>query len=131
MTFEKIFPAEFTMGDGKDEENFKHRVRITKPYFLGKYGVTQHCWAKIMGDNPSKHKAVDYPVSQISWEQANDFCTRLSNLPEEQQAQKDPTGFPPKQSGSMPAERVHRIPLAPATTSLKMKHAFPMNSIQL
>ena len=88
MTFEKIFPAEFTMGDGKDEENFKHRVRITKPYFLGKYAVTQHCWAKIMGDNPSKHKAVDYPVSQISWEQANDFCTRLSNLPEEQQAQR-------------------------------------------
>ena len=93
MTFGKIFPAEFTMGgleyeEGFDEEEFRHRVRITKPYFLGRFAVTQHCWEKIMGDNPSKHKAVDFPVSQISWEQANEFCTRLSNLPEEQQAQR-------------------------------------------
>jgi formylglycine-generating enzyme required for sulfatase activity len=93
MTFGKIFPAEFTMGgleyeEGFAEEEFRHRVRITKPYFLGRFAVTQHCWEKIMGDNPSKHKAVDFPVSQISWEQANDFCTRLSNLPEEQQAQR-------------------------------------------
>ena len=63
-----LIPAgEFQMGspdsdedDGDDELRPQHRVRITRPFYLGKYLVTQEQWGAVMGSNgisksPSSH----------------------------------------------------------------------------
>jgi formylglycine-generating enzyme required for sulfatase activity len=93
----------------KDEE--QHDVEITKLFFLGVHEVTQKQFKTVMGYNPSffstdgKGKAgVDYgsvkpaggkdkvkqlastddfPVENVSWEEAMAFLTKLSDLPEE------------------------------------------------
>ena len=55
-----IPPGEFTMGEGGDT----HKVKITKPFYLGKYEVTQAEWEAVMGDNPSFFKGPTSPVEQ-------------------------------------------------------------------
>ena len=66
-----LIPAgEFLMGspdadkDAEADEKPQHRVRITKPFYLGKYLVTQEQWEAVMGDNPSGFKGPKNPVEQ-------------------------------------------------------------------
>src|SRR5215207_4098361 len=50
-----------------------------KPFLLGKYEVTQGQYEVVMGKNPSTFKkGPDYPVEQISWQDAKDFCSKLN-----------------------------------------------------
>jgi formylglycine-generating enzyme required for sulfatase activity len=84
MEFVLIAPGEFMMGspdsdsDADGDEKPQHRVRITKPFYLGKYEVTQAQWKAVMGDNPSYFKGdLQRPVEQVSWEDAVRFCSRL------------------------------------------------------
>ena len=77
----------------------QHRVRITKPFYFGAYEVTQEEYQRVMGTNPSFFSATGqgkdkvshqdtkrYPVEQVSWNDAVEFCRELSNLAEEQTA---------------------------------------------
>ena len=55
-----LIPAgEFLMGSPDSDkdaipcEKPQHRVRITKPFYLGKYPVTQGQYARLRGRNPS------------------------------------------------------------------------------
>ena len=64
-----LIPAgEFLMGspdsdkDADADEKPQHRVRITKPFYLGKYLVTQEQWEAVMGNNPSHFKGPKNPV---------------------------------------------------------------------
>ena len=50
--------------DAGDDEKPQCRVRITKPFYLGKYAVTQAQWAAVMGSNPSGFKGPKNPVEQ-------------------------------------------------------------------
>ena len=64
-----------------------HRVRITKPFWLGVTQVTQEDYERVMGSNPSYfHGDTKRPVEQVSWDDAMEFCRRLSVLPGEQAA---------------------------------------------
>jgi len=56
-----------------------------KPFLLGKYEVTQGQYEAVMGKNPSTFKkGPDYPVEQMSWQDAKDFCAKLNaSLPKE------------------------------------------------
>src|SRR5258707_5905023 len=56
-----------------------------KPFLLGKYEVTQGQYEAVMGKNPSTFKnGPDYPVEQMSWHDAKDFCAILNAaLPKE------------------------------------------------
>lgn len=82
-----IVPGEFLMGtDSDDAEEFQHRVRITRPFLLGMHEVTQSQYELVMGSNPSFFKGENLPVEHLSWQQAFDFCKRLSDLPEEKTA---------------------------------------------
>ncbi|MBC8426491.1 SUMF1/EgtB/PvdO family nonheme iron enzyme [bacterium] len=81
----KLIPAgEFQMGSPESEENRwsdegpQHRVRITRPFYLGVYEVTQSEYEAVMGSNPSKFKGARLPVETVSWEEAMDFCRKLS-----------------------------------------------------
>jgi len=71
--------GEFTMGSHDyDGEKPPHRVRVS-PFAIGKYPVTQAQWKAVMGENPSRFKGDDLPVETVSWEDAVEFCERLSH----------------------------------------------------
>jgi formylglycine-generating enzyme required for sulfatase activity/serine/threonine protein kinase len=85
----KLIPAgAFTMGDagGGSDEKPPHRVTLTKPFYMGVYEVTNAQWKQVMGSVPSNWKEEDNPVEQVSWENAVEFCRKLSALPEERKA---------------------------------------------
>ena len=80
-----LIPAgEFLMGspdsdkDADADEKPQHRVRITKPFYLGKYLVTQEQWEAVMGNNPSKFKGPKNPVEQVSWDDCQEFLGKLN-----------------------------------------------------
>lgn len=61
-------------------ERPQHRVLISKPFEMGKYEVTQKQWEAVMGNNPSAFKGLDMPVTNISWNEAQEFIKRLQPL---------------------------------------------------
>jgi formylglycine-generating enzyme required for sulfatase activity len=82
----------FTMGapeteqESFDEERPQHKVTVS-PFFMGKYPVTQVQWEAVailprinreLNPNPSRFKGKDLPVESISWDDAVEFCARLS-----------------------------------------------------
>ncbi len=57
----------------------KHRVRITRPFYLGTTEVTQGQYRAVTDANPSFFKGSDdLPVEQVSWLDAIRFCNALS-----------------------------------------------------
>ncbi|MEO1761274.1 MAG: formylglycine-generating enzyme family protein [Cyanobacteria bacterium J06629_18] len=58
-------------------ENPQHTVTI-QPFFMGRYAVTQAQYQTVMGENPSVFKGENRPVEQVSWNNAVEFCKRLS-----------------------------------------------------
>jgi formylglycine-generating enzyme required for sulfatase activity len=63
----------------------KHRVRITKPFYLGRCEVTQAQYERVVGSNPSKIKDDPQgPVETVSWNDVSEFCRKLGELPQEQ-----------------------------------------------
>ena len=80
-----LIPAgEFMMGspdadkDASADEKPRHRVRITKPFYLGKYLLTQEQWQAVMGSNPSRYKGSKNPVEQVSWDDSQIFLGKLN-----------------------------------------------------
>lgn len=62
------------------------KITISKPYFIGVYEVTQAQYEHLMGANPSAFKGERHPVSCVPWDDAVEFCRRLSELPKEKEA---------------------------------------------
>jgi len=84
----RLLPAgTFTMGDaaGSSEEK-PHRVTLTKPFYMGVHQVTNAQWKQVMGSVPSQRQQADGPVEQVRWEDAVEFCRKLSLLPAERKA---------------------------------------------
>ena len=80
-----LIPAgEFLMGSPDSDtkatfsEKPQHRVRITKPFYLGKYLVTHEQWEAVMGSNPSYFKGPKNPVEQVSWDDCQKFLEKLN-----------------------------------------------------
>ncbi len=79
-----LIPAgEFMMGSPITEEcrardEYQHAVRITKPFYLGVYEVTQAEYEQVTGANPSYFRGATKPVNNVSWVDATEFCKRLS-----------------------------------------------------
>lgn len=85
MKFVLIPAGEFMMGspdkeDGRftSDERPLHRVRITQPFRLGVYEVTQEQYASTMGSKSSSDNGPNRPVDRVSWDAAVEFCRRLS-----------------------------------------------------
>ena len=64
-------------------------VTLTKPFYLGKYEVTQAQWKAVMGSNPSNFKGDNLPVESVSWHDAKEFCKKLNEI----YADKLPAGY--------------------------------------
>jgi formylglycine-generating enzyme required for sulfatase activity len=47
---------------------------------MGKYEVTQAQYRAVMGTNPSSSKGDNLPVEYISWNDAQEFCRKLSQI---------------------------------------------------
>lgn len=113
MQFVLIPPGEYMMGslpaemeyaltfvpDNQPWQEFigseapRHRVVLTRPFYLGRDEVTQAQYQQVLGQNPSYFArsgagknlvtGLDtgvHPVESVSWNDAADFCAKLSQL---------------------------------------------------
>jgi formylglycine-generating enzyme required for sulfatase activity len=84
VTMVLIPSGEFMMGSPKNEKGRQdderlHHVVIHKPFYIGKYEVTQHQYKAIMGNNPSNYKNDNHPVEQVMFGHAMDFVKKAGN----------------------------------------------------
>ena len=105
-----IEPGSFSMGGGESEtgavgDTSPFPVTLSKGYYLGKYEITQPIYKAIMDRNPayfSGLRAVRYqplslisgrglPVEKVSWNDAMEFCRRLTER--EREAGRLPDGY--------------------------------------
>ena len=75
---------------GRKEDENQHEVTISKDYYLGVSEVTQGQYEKVMEKNPSHFQGAivgnenaDLPVENVSWDDAVEYCKKLSELPDE------------------------------------------------
>jgi uncharacterized protein (TIGR02996 family) len=95
----------FQMGSADEDssawtsEQPRHRVRLSRPFYLGIFPVTQAEYRRVMGHNPScfastgenraavaRRRTTTFPVENVSWEDGGAFCAALSQLPQERDA---------------------------------------------
>ena len=84
----------FIMGSPENEEGRisyespQHQVTVP-PFFMGKYPVTQKQWRAVaalgkvnidLKSDPSYFKGDNLPVESVSWNDAQEFCARLSRM---------------------------------------------------
>ena len=83
----------FSMGSSSGDESERpvHRVTITAHYWLGEHEVTQAQWRRVMGTGPGKFSGASLPVEQVSWEDAQAFCRKLTES--ERAAGRLPMGY--------------------------------------
>ena len=81
----RVPAGRFLMGSpssepGRDDNETQFAVTISRDFLLGATELTQGQWKRIMGNNPSHFNAcgADCPVDSVTWNQAADFCNRLS-----------------------------------------------------
>ena len=108
-----VEPGAFTIGSPATEKERRvnenqHGIRITRPFYLGKYEVTQEVWERVMtapinnplaqtnqfglywphsdpadvncNPRPSKTADPQRPVDRVSWRQCKEFIARLNLL---------------------------------------------------
>jgi formylglycine-generating enzyme required for sulfatase activity len=77
--------GKFVMGAPETEKGspLKERptreVTLTRPFWMGVTEVTQAQYEAVMGVNSSHTKGANHPVEWVSWNQARQFCQRLSD----------------------------------------------------
>ena len=82
----KVEAGSFNMGAAPEMENPYedekpvHRVTLTNNYYIGKYEVTQALWQAVMGSNPSDFKGDNLPVEKVSWDDCQDFISKLNAM---------------------------------------------------
>jgi len=79
-----LIPAgKFMMGSpesevGRKSDETLHEVTLSKPFYMGKYEVTQEQWQAVMGNNPSRTKGAKLPVTNVSWNDCQDYIKKLN-----------------------------------------------------
>jgi formylglycine-generating enzyme required for sulfatase activity len=98
-----IAPGSFAMGSdalegGREKDETRHQVRISKGFWMARTELTQAQWTAITGSNPSRFSdnGDSRPVEKISWQEAVDYCARLTDLA--------------RKGGSLPSGYAFRLP---------------------
>jgi formylglycine-generating enzyme required for sulfatase activity len=73
----------FTMGspsaeEGRFSDESQHEVVLSRGFFMAETECTQGQWEAVIGSNPSNFKGTDRPVEKVSWEEAVEFCRKLT-----------------------------------------------------
>jgi formylglycine-generating enzyme required for sulfatase activity len=95
MVFALCPAGTFEMGAGEDEpgakphERPRHAVRISRPFYISIFPVTQGQYEKLMGQNPSFFSkghggGADLPVDSVTFADAERFCRKLEAVRDEQ-----------------------------------------------
>jgi formylglycine-generating enzyme required for sulfatase activity len=103
MRLVRIEAGKFLMGSPVDEpgrpgpdddwSEEQHEVEIARPFYMGVHEVTQAQYRQVMGKNPSAFSAGgfnkdkvaglntdEFPVDNVTWDDVNAFCARVSGL---------------------------------------------------
>ncbi|MFN0018269.1 MAG: SUMF1/EgtB/PvdO family nonheme iron enzyme [Pirellulaceae bacterium] len=88
-----VYPSDRHWQECLKSEAPAHKVILTQPIYLGIHEVTQAQYEKVMGQNPSHFapqgmgkeavagmETSNHPVEMVSWNDAAEFCAKLSNL---------------------------------------------------
>lgn len=84
--FRWIPPGKFITGSPKDEKGRRnneaeHQVTITEGFWFGEITVTQKLWVVVMGrESPSYFKGDELPVESITWDNCQDFISKVQDL---------------------------------------------------
>ena len=82
----RVEAGTFTMGATPEMENPfdwekpTHQVTLTNDYYIGKYEVTQALSQAVMNSNPSNFKGDNLPVEQVSWDDCQEFISKLNSI---------------------------------------------------
>ena len=85
----RVPAGSFTMGSPESEDGHRvweqqREVTFVNDFYLGKTPVTQDQYEEVTGMNPTDHEQVgDAPVDSVSWESANEYCQKLTQLDRE------------------------------------------------
>jgi len=109
MRFNYIAPGKFTMGSPPDVRNrgadeHQHPVTLTRGFYLLDAEITRGQFRAVMGDDavpPSATLTDDHPVANITWEQAVEFCKRLTDA---QARAQDEGGAEERRTFRLPTE---------------------------
>ena len=71
-------------GENYDSEAYSweqpvHSITLSE-YYIGETEVTQELWEAVMGTNPSRFKGSNKPVESVSWDDCQEFITKLNQL---------------------------------------------------
>lgn len=87
MEFVLIPAGTFIMGSplsepGRDSDERRHKVTLTRSFYMQTTEVTQRQWQTVMGDNPSHFRdcGETCPVEKVSWHDTQRFITRLNSM---------------------------------------------------
>jgi formylglycine-generating enzyme required for sulfatase activity len=85
-----------TLPEAEAQEKPCRLVRLTKPFYLACWPTTQAEYRAAIGKSPSHFSREQgwteegptdrFPVECVTWQDAEEFCRRLSDLPEEKSA---------------------------------------------
>lgn len=75
--------GKFLMGSppsetGRDNDEGSQSETMVPSFYISKYEVTQAQYKAVTGANPSSFKGDDLPVDSVSWNDAVEFCRKLS-----------------------------------------------------
>jgi formylglycine-generating enzyme required for sulfatase activity len=65
---------------GREPEEVRHRVKISKPFRMSVTEITQAQWRTVMGRKRGSFEGDNLPVEAISWQEAVAFCAKLSEI---------------------------------------------------
>lgn len=88
MEFVWISAGSFVMGTDRGpfvDERPPHRVTITRPFYMGKYEVTQEQWERVRGEHVSLFREPQFagsrrrPVENVRWDDCARFAAALNS----------------------------------------------------
>ena len=76
-------PGTFMMGSPTSEEGrfaneTQHQVTLSRGFWMLETEVTQNMWESVMGNNPSEVKGTKLPVNTVSWNDCQEYITKLN-----------------------------------------------------